>query len=87
MLFRSIETGWTPAVHDQAEDRCHRIGQRDTVTAWYLLAEKTVDEYKAAKLDEKRAVVDAATEGGKVELVSVFGDVLAMLSGRHAEAA
>ena len=33
-----LDLEWTPALHDQAEDRCHRIGQRDAVTAWYLLA-------------------------------------------------
>ena len=35
-------------MHDQAEDRCHRIGQRDAVTAWYLLAAGTIDETMAA---------------------------------------
>ena len=34
-------------MHDQAEDRCHRIGQRDAVTAWYLLAADTIDETMA----------------------------------------
>ncbi len=80
-----LEMGWTPAEHDQAEDRCHRIGQTDTVTAWYLLGEGTIDEYKAAKLDQKRAIVDAATEGGSAPKVSVFADVLEMLAGRGRE--
>ena len=43
-----LELEWTPAMHDQAEDRCHRIGQRDAVTAWYLLAADTIDETMAA---------------------------------------
>ena len=34
-------------MHDQAEDRCHRIGQHDAVTAWYLLAADTIDETMA----------------------------------------
>ena len=39
-----LDLEWTPAIHDQAEDRCHRIGQEDAVTAWYLLAAETIDE-------------------------------------------
>jgi SWI/SNF-related matrix-associated actin-dependent regulator of chromatin subfamily A-like protein 1 len=58
-----LELEWTPAMHDQAEDRCHRIGQRDAVTAWYLLAAGTIDETIAELIQRKRAVVEAVTEG------------------------
>jgi SNF2 family DNA or RNA helicase len=58
-----LELEWTPALHDQAEDRCHRIGQRDAVTAWYLLAADTIDETMARLIQRKRQVVDAVTDG------------------------
>jgi SNF2 family DNA or RNA helicase len=58
-----LELEWTPALHDQAEDRCHRIGQRDAVTAWYLLAAETIDETMARLIQRKRQVVDAVTDG------------------------
>ena len=58
-----LELEWTPAMHDQAEDRCHRIGQRDAVTAWYLLAAGTIDETMARLIQSKRAVVAAVTDG------------------------
>jgi superfamily II DNA or RNA helicase len=58
-----LELGWTPAEHDQAEDRAHRIGQSDSVTAWYLLAADTIDERMAALIDAKREVVGAVTDG------------------------
>jgi SWI/SNF-related matrix-associated actin-dependent regulator 1 of chromatin subfamily A len=58
-----LELEWTPAMHDQAEDRCHRIGQRDAVTAWYLLAADTIDETMARLIQSKRAVVAAVTDG------------------------
>ena len=50
-------------MHDQAEDRCHRIGQRDAVTAWYLLAANTIDETMARLIQRKRATVAAVTDG------------------------
>lgn len=58
-----LELEWTPAMHDQAEDRCHRIGQRDAVTAWYLLAAGTIDETMARLIQSKRATVAAVTDG------------------------
>jgi SWI/SNF-related matrix-associated actin-dependent regulator 1 of chromatin subfamily A len=58
-----LELDWTPARHDQAEDRCHRIGQRDAVNAYYLLAAETVDETIARLLERKRSVIGAVTDG------------------------
>src|SRR5450755_687775 len=61
-----LELEWTPAMHDQAEDRCHRIGQRDAVTAWYLLAAETIDETMARLIQSKRTLVAAVTDGRAV---------------------
>jgi superfamily II DNA or RNA helicase len=61
-----LELEWTPAMHDQAEDRCHRIGQRDAVTAWYLLAAETIDETMARLIQSKRSHVAAVTDGRMV---------------------
>jgi len=58
-----LEQEWTPALHDQAEDRCHRIGQHDAVMAWYLLAAETIDETMAELLAKKRGIIDAVTDG------------------------
>ncbi len=62
-----LELEWTPAMHDQAEDRCHRIGQRDAVTAWYLLAADTIDETMAALIARKRGIVAAVTDGTRAD--------------------
>ncbi|MGX6448880.1 DEAD/DEAH box helicase [Patulibacter sp. S7RM1-6] len=61
-----LELDWTPAMHDQAEDRVHRIGQEDAVTAWYLLAPDTIDDEMAAILGRKREVIDAVVDGNVV---------------------
>jgi hypothetical protein len=58
-----LELDWTPARLAQAEDRCHRIGQEDSVTAWYLLAPDTIDETMADVLAWKRGVIGAVTDG------------------------
>ena len=62
-----LDLEWSPAMHDQAEDRLHRIGQRDAVTAWYLLAAETIDEDMAGVLARKRGIVGAVTDGRRDE--------------------
>lgn len=53
-----LEMDWTPALHDQAEDRCNRIGQKNSVNCYYLLAENTLDEDICRMLEQKREVID-----------------------------
>lgn len=61
-----VELPWAPGEISQASDRCHRIGQKDAVTVYYLLAEDTMDETMAKILDEKREVLDAVLDGKEV---------------------
>ncbi len=77
-----LELEWTPAMHDQAEDRCHRIGQRDAVTAWYLLAADTIDETVARLIAAKRATVDAVTDGVARPAEALVDAVVAELRAR-----
>ena len=58
-----LEFAWTPGDMEQAEDRAHRIGQTDSVTAWYMVAEHTIDEDIVELLESKRVVVDTITDG------------------------
>jgi superfamily II DNA or RNA helicase len=62
-----LDLEWTPAIHDQAEDRCHRIGQEDAVTAWYLLAAETIDETMIELIARKRGIIGAVTDGRRDE--------------------
>lgn len=80
-----VEQGWTPADMDQASDRCHRIGQHDSVTAWTVICADTIDEDIADLIDAKRSVVGAATDGVRVtdeETSTVLGDLLVRLAER-----
>ena len=50
----TIELGWTPMEHDQAEDRIHRIGQNTKCTYYYLIADGTIDEVIYETLSRKK---------------------------------
>jgi superfamily II DNA or RNA helicase len=71
---------WNPAVEQQAADRTHRIGQTRPVFVYRLIAAGTVEERILALQDSKRALMDAALEGGDAAAGLTKDDLLALLS-------
>ena len=54
------ELDWVPGNLTQAEDRCHRIGQKDNVLVQHLVLEGSLDFYIAEKVIAKQKIIDAA---------------------------
>ena len=51
-----LEIPWTYADCCQCEDRAHRIGQKDNVTCYYLLGDRTIDHVIYALVNRKKSV-------------------------------
>ena len=71
-----IELPWTPGDVTQAEDRVHRIGQKDSVNIHYLLANGTIEEKIARLIDSKRKVLDAVLDGVETESESLLSELM-----------
>jgi SWI/SNF-related matrix-associated actin-dependent regulator 1 of chromatin subfamily A len=56
-----VELPWTAADTDQCEDRCHRIGQKDSVTCTYFLGQNTIDEKIHKIIQSKREMAKTIT--------------------------
>ncbi len=85
------ELSWTNAEQTQAIDRVHRIGQREPVTAWRIIAAQTIDAKIAELIDSKAGLAARALDGADEEVTS-SADVqvealVAMLTGALEEAA
>lgn len=72
-----VELPWTPGELDQAEDRCHRIGQKDSVNIHYLMAPRTIEDKIARLLDNKRNIVDQVLDGKEDDGGSMFKELIA----------
>ena len=59
---RFLQAASDPGKLLQAEDRCHRIGQHQQVTVYFLLAAQTIDEDMAHLID-KREVLNSILDG------------------------
>ncbi len=64
------ELSWTNAEQTQAIDRVHRIGQREPVTAWRIIAAQTIDAKIADLIDSKAGLAARALDGSEEEASS-----------------
>lgn len=60
------ELDWVPGNMTQAEDRVHRIGQKENVLVWHIVADGSIDAHMAKTIVRKQRVIDAALDAGAV---------------------
>lgn len=58
-----LELDWTPAMHEQAESRAHRIGQKNKVNVEYLILKDSIDEDIIDTLNQKSEVIEKISKG------------------------
>ena len=74
-----LDPWWNPAVENQAADRVHRIGQKNPVTVYRLIASDTVEEKVLELHAEKKQIAEDVLDGAQdsaltpEKLMSLFG--------------
>lgn len=71
-----VELPWTPGDVEQASDRCHRIGQENEVTVWFLVSNNTIEEELAGIIDSKLVVLNKVLDGQDTEAGSLLSELL-----------
>lgn len=83
-----LERQWNPANEEQAEGRFIRLGQlASTVTATYMLASETIDEYFTELVEKKRAIVKSTLDNESIDWDSnsLMKDLAAVLLSKGKE--
>lgn len=70
---------WNPSVENQATDRAHRIGQKNSVTVYRLITKGTIEEKINLIKAEKSKIISEVLDGEKRELLSLNRDELLKL--------
>ncbi len=63
-----VEIEWRPGDLIQAEDRLHRIGQKNSVLIQYVVVDRSIDGFMFDKLLEKMQIIDQITKIDNVSL-------------------
>jgi SWI/SNF-related matrix-associated actin-dependent regulator 1 of chromatin subfamily A len=77
-----VELPWHPADCDQCEDRCHRIGQKDSVQCTYFLGDETIDEDIYEIIQKKREMANAVTGTEDTVEVSMIDELISLFRKR-----
>lgn len=62
---------WNPAKMWQAEDRVHRIGQKNKVNIFYFVTNNTIEEKILTKLNQKRIMIENIVDSDINEIESI----------------
>jgi SWI/SNF-related matrix-associated actin-dependent regulator of chromatin subfamily A-like protein 1 len=77
---------WSVGEYDQATDRIHRIGTKNTVFIYPLIGKGTIDEMVFDKIEDKRSeinkVIDNEDYKSSVD-ESVLSEILSQLKGKY----
>lgn len=63
-----LDPWWNVAAQNQATDRAHRIGQKNTVTVFNLIAKDTIEEKILKMQEQKRDLTEQVLENGGSEM-------------------
>jgi SWI/SNF-related matrix-associated actin-dependent regulator 1 of chromatin subfamily A len=64
-IFAEIE--WRPGDLIQAEDRLHRIGQKNSVLIQYVIVDKSIDGFMLEKIFTKTEIIERITNLEKIQ--------------------
>jgi SNF2 family DNA or RNA helicase len=67
---------WNPAVEEQAADRAHRMGQKNTVQVIKLIAKGTIEEKMNELQDKKRHLIREVMDPGERKVQTMTEDEL-----------
>ena len=71
-----LDHPWNRALYDQCVDRTHRVGQKNNVTIYNIMAKDTIDERIWNIVNRKGAMADMLVDGETAKLTPELLDYL-----------
>ena len=75
-----MDPWWNPAAEDQAADRAHRIGQKNTVMVHPIIVANSIEEKILELQTRKRALAQAVVEDGGASIELTKDDLLGLFN-------
>jgi SWI/SNF-related matrix-associated actin-dependent regulator 1 of chromatin subfamily A len=70
------ELPWTPGACQQAEDRIHRIGQKNSVNIYYMIAQGTIEEDIMKLIDSKKQILSKSLDGIDADQRTILSELM-----------
>jgi len=77
------DLSFVPAEHSQAEDRSHRIGQKNSTSVYYPLFENTIEGAIYDILNRKKKIISTVMGDDMMDDASTIEEMLNMISNRR----